>query len=102
MGGFVFATTPQLILDSQHTTHNTQQVLYFSHLNGNSFSSLAAAKRKNFPAAFSGTSFAEAMDAGAMDFTGLPGAFGHGKNVSQVAQVTQVTQALQVKTFIIV
>ncbi len=49
----------------------------FSDLNSNSFSSLAAAKRENFSAAFGGASLAEAVDAGAMDNARLPGALGH-------------------------
>ena len=46
-------------------------------MNGNSFSSLAAAETKDLSAALGGASFSEAVDAGSMDFAGLPGAFGH-------------------------
>ena len=49
----------------------------FSDLNGDSFPSLPAAETKYFPAADGRTSLAEAVNAGAMDSGGLPGALGH-------------------------
>ena len=48
-----------------------------SNLNGNSFSSLAAAETKDPSAALGGASFSEAVNAGSVNFAGLPGAFGH-------------------------
>ncbi len=56
-------------------------------LDSNPFSSLAAAILENFAAAGGGAAAAEAVDAGAMDFTGLPGALGHVVIVTQFVQL---------------